>query len=1411
MVSESGEPVPPRGLLSQLRSQPILVKLILAFVLMFLLSPLVAGFAVGVAEGGGGVIGALVVVGLSLGALFWLFFGGRRPATTAPAGPLPVMEWAPAQPAHISRYCTECGRDYLSALDACPECAKPWDTGQNFDSIRAIATFLNILTAHRQLLDRATFDRVQSAFEARLHRLRQPVPAEPPLLSATPAFATPAPSLPSAARADATSATSPTAPVPAAPRPPRRTAADARRAVIGWAAERQADILLYVGAFLLSVAAIIFVAYQGDTVNSTTRFLILTAYALGFLVLGLALHRWERVKEAGPAFLALGAILVPIDFVMLRTQIFSDQQVATDVLVFFGSATSTALYFSLAGRGYGWLYAIPGALAALLGWGALGSILDLGIEWYGPWFQVIASPAYVAGLHLQPRWRFAVALTWAAVAVAASALLWSTTAVLVEGDRGAVPLVFLPATIALAAGLRVRRSLPALVALPAMAATTAGTAWWAAFGLPPEWQGVFVAAAAAGYLLVAHFDRDNRAPAWAILASLTAAGALLVVHSSVLVAGADSSALPATYAFVFLLADGAFARWRWTATGIALPVLGAMTLLTAFWSARGIGMEWYGVFAALAAIGYLLLALFDRDARRRLWWASAASAAALALALAHVRIPLDEQAERVALPITYAVVLAAALGAFARWRFQWRLAPAAVPALAVATALTTAWVRWDIDPEWFAAFFAASAGGYIVLAMLDNNAWTRSWLGLGMAAGAIAAGTVYAAQQEAGANHVAVPVVLGELLVFATFISLWWRTLFREAIATVSPLAAGFGASVAWVTADMRVDWLAAWSAGAAVGFLVPATLDRAQRQAWRFGALAVGALALAASHVWALQPDPVQWQLPVVYAVLLAGATWDALARRDLGTLLPPVLAAMLGGSALWAGGVGPEWWPYPAIGIAIVIVLTRYWWRSDPVLDAWGWAYAAVLGAGATLAFLPVHYSMPEHALATQLVAAGLLLVVSLFSGGSIARLLSGRSSAMGQQIERILLVQAAFAFLFGAGASFNGLRGIAEADRAWIFAALAFAGWMLVNLPLKRLSGLWTFAPVGLAGMTLAAIVAGDAPGTLTAVLALATLGPLVALPGGRRWTLLGVANAFLFLAVWAAWRWQDGNLAYLPLAFAGMAVLQWTALVWLRRYRAVMRESDIVITAMSWVPWLLAAGVAGILLDREQQQLAPGASIVDTEEWGLAAAVLAMTCAAVTAEGIRLRLRWLWIAGSAGLLVALLMGIATASPSNVQAYTAPTGVYLVLLGLTFRRSPELAGHQLQVHESVMLAGWLFLVLPPAAQSFDPGGGKFGLELIGIGVALLITGLVLHARWLVPAAVLTLTGVSLRLVTGGLVSTPYWLLLGIAGTALIGFGLLVLLEREAWDRFRVAVVRWWTETQSMGGTLGGPTSTA
>lgn len=59
--------------------------------------------------------------------------------------------------------------------------------------------------------------------------------------------------------------------VPAPPRPPR---ADLRQ----WAAARQADLLLYVGAFLLAVSAIIFVDYQGGALSDAAQAAIFAGY-----------------------------------------------------------------------------------------------------------------------------------------------------------------------------------------------------------------------------------------------------------------------------------------------------------------------------------------------------------------------------------------------------------------------------------------------------------------------------------------------------------------------------------------------------------------------------------------------------------------------------------------------------------------------------------------------------------------------------------------------------------------------------------------------------------------------------------------------------------------------------------------------------------------------------------------------------------------------------------------------------------------------------------------------------------------------------------------------------------------------------------------------------------------------------
>ena len=1616
----------------QLRSQHWAVKIILGFVVLILASPFLgigAGIAYGIARGPGLLVyGALVLFGYG-----WFVFTkprarlleGGPSASAVPPPPAAVparQDPFAASRAATSRYCESCGAEFASELARCSACGARWREAPP-GSIEAVARYLNQLTRDRLsgLLDEPSFRRLQAEYERRLSMLRPapaapaPVPTPSPVLP--PALAgRPAAAIPPAARPGPFPARTTAQPRPAKASEPGPSAADMGRAVIGWAAERQADILLYVGAFMLSVAAIIFVAYQGEELSGTIRFTVLTGYAAGFLGFGLLLHRWERVKEAGPAFLALGAILVPLDFVALRTQVLSHEQVANDVLWLIASSSCAALYFVLAFRGYGRFYFLPAIPATLIAWGSLGSVVDLPLEWFGPWYAGIAAPAYVTAIALFGRWGPAKWLLGLAVVIGGAALGWTHVVSAASGDHhAAAPLAYALGTAAVATGLRWRRDVPALAVLPVLTGLTAATAWWAGFGLSYEWQPVFIAITGAGYLVVAHFEPAERARGWAGTATGFAALALVAAHVGATGTDTDHGALPATYAVVFAATAGAFGRWGWGAAGALLPPLGAMTLLTAAWASGAAGTEWYGAFAVLAGFGYLALAAFDRPERTLNWQTAAAFTAALGPPLAHAAIALNDDPERWALPATHGLVLAGALAAFARWRWSWRVAPAAIPTAAALTALTASWARWDLQPEWYASFAAGAGLGYLVLAHFDAQRVARAWGGAAFAFGGLAVAGAHAAVLEPGADrqalplahglvlagitaayarwrwaaaaallppaaamtaltaawwrwdlqpewyasfaagaaigylvlarfdlaerreywwggsvlagatalaiahlavpgrldadHLALPVpyailtagagaalatwrfrwrvapgtlpalaamtaittgwaewevqfawygamgvaatfgyiawaltdepgrarpwlalaalaggagvvftqaaqfagtdpapargalpaAYGQALLAASFAAGWWRWACREAVALVPPLAAAFGASLMWVTFDMRPEWLATWAAAASAGYLVPALLDTRCRGNWQSATAFLGMGTLALAHALAAAEDPVRWQLPASYAILLVAWTVLAARLRDGSTLAPPLLASVLGATALWAAEAEPQWWPYPALAVSAAIVATARWWQHNRVFGRAGWGYAVAIATAATIAVLPADYTHHGHGVAVQLAAAAILGTSALASRGSIFALFVANPGARARSAEWTVLTQASFGFVFGAGASLNGLMGSAGAERAWVFAALSVVGWVLVASRWRAPHGLWTFAPAGLAGVTIGAIIAAgareDGYGTLTGVLAVATLGPLVGYAGIRRWTLVGIANSFLFLAIWAGWRWQELDMAYLPLAFAGVATIEWSALIALRRYTREPSEPNVVIGYISWAPWLLSAAVSGILLSREQANLQPGAALVNTEEWGLAATVLGLLAAAITAEGIRLKRRWIWIMGSAGLLGSLLMAIATLEPENIQAYTAPAGAYLIIIALTFRRSAPFFGEHIHMHEAAMVLGALFLVLPPAEQSFEPGGGKFGLELIGIGLGLLAVGLLLHGRWLVASAILTLTATSVRMVTGGLFTTPYWLLLGIGGTALIGFGLLVLLERERWDRFRHAVVRWWT----------------
>ena len=1660
-----------------------------------------------------------------------------------------------------------------------------------------------------------------------------PEPAEVPVAAITPAQ--PAQQLQPAApelagTPVAAIAAEPERPVAAIPQgPPGPTISDMGRAVLGWAAERQADILLYVGAFMLSVAAVIFMAYQGEALSGGIRFAVLTAYAFGFLGFGLWLHRWERVKEAAPVFLGLGAILVPIDFFALRTQVLDQGQVSNEMLWLLGSSSCSALYFALALRGYGKLYFAPAIPSALVAWGSFGAVLGLPAVWFGPWYLGIAAPAYVWSVAFRGKNELSPWILAGSLVIGVPALLLAQFGPLADDAHlWAAPTGYLFVCAAAGAGLWWRRDTPVLALLPVFVAALAGNAMWAAVEPAPEWQIPFIAVAGLGYLLVAHFQGEERSRFWAAPAAAAGVLALVFAHLAVLGIDVHPGVLPVTWALVFVGTSGAYARWRWFGAAAATPPAAAMAVITTAWASSGAGTEWYGVFAGIAPLGYLALAVFDRAERREAWryalaatallgpavthvslaandsaahwslaaayapplaaaaiasglwrfswrpapaalppltgltalaaawaqwniapewfasfaaaatvgyvvlawldrgefdrawagaaglmgaiaiggvhvgvaepganhwalpsayaltlvaaaaafakyrfawsapagfvpplaamtalsfswaqwdlqpewypafgaaaalgyialawfekpalqaiwgqlalafgavsvllvhplvfeagasryalpltyalslagaatvfahwrftwrlapglvpplaamlaltfswaqwdltaewyppfaaaaglgflalawfddqksarlwgawfglaaaaavagahplvlldessrwalplayaivlsgvgasffkwrwaqsavvlppavamtaltfswaqwdlapewfgafaaatafgyialarfdfaerratwWAGAASAPVAGLAFVHVLFLFHPDAHRYALPTAYAASLAAAAVAFAVWQFRWRLAPAVIPALASASALSFAWARWDTELWWWGAFAVPAAYGYIALALADETPRARAWLVGSALAAAIGVGFAQVMQGQADAPHRALPVAYGEAALACGFIVAWWRFSAREAIVVLPPLVAAFGASTGWSEFDMRLDWLTAWGAAAGAAYFVPAYFESRFRDWWRLVSMGVTVVALLAAHSRALEPDPVRWQLAVSYGVVLLPWLWHAVALRDETVLGPPLLASVFGATTLWAAGAGPEWWAYPALGVAVALAASEAQLRRVSFFDRGLWLYTLVLGAGATLATLPVNYTHPEHGLATQLVTAGLLFAGAWRSGSSIVRLFQQSATPFVLRAERIALIQAGFAFVVGAAASFNGVAGFAGAERAWALAAVAIVPWAILTTPLFKRDAIWTFVPVGLTGMTIAAVIASVDDATLTAVLAAAALGPVVACIGLRRWALLGIANSFLMLAIWAGWRWAGLDMAYLPLGFAAVAAVEWGLLVNLRSYAPPRGESAFVIAYLSWGPWLIAGGIAGVLLARKQGELAPGTNLLTTAEWALAAAVLAMASAAITGEGLRLWKRWVWTFGSAGLLAAALMGIATFEPSNVQAYTAPIGGYLIFIGLTFRRTPEIVKDNLLVHEAVMLAGALLLVLPPAEQSFEPGGGYYGLELIGIAVGMIVVGLLLHGRWLVAAGIATLTATSMRMVTGGLFSTPYWLLLGIGGTALIGFGVLVLLERERWDRFRHRVVAWWEDTAGKG----------
>ena len=751
-------------------------------------------------------------------------------------------------------------------------------------------------------------------------------------------------------------------------------------------------MLLYLGAFLLVVSALIFTSSRDEALSGGWRVAILAVYTAAFMAAGLLLRRWPRVREAGPAFLAIGALLTPLNFLLLYNEVLGDREVSGELVWFAASSYSTAFYGFLAARGLGRLYVIPAAIALLNAWGSLPIVVGLPFEWYGAWWMGFALAGTLA-LSATRRWRVATAAP--VVVIAALSLVFAHLMAAFEPStehRWHLPATYaLLTAIVAVAGWYARQPL-ALLAVTVLAVSTGLAGVWAA-ELPPQWFSASPLAAVALLLL--------SRPLWQGWSPLLAHSAWLLAAAGVLApfvladAHLQGDRWGAAAAFLGAGALSAAIAWRNSSDGIFAPnwdlrsITHPLERVAFGWLAFGSLLIAMGfaqealelasphtgwAFAVVAAVGSGSLVVVARRRPVLLW----AILPALLLATGvSIQYPVDRFAGHDA--VLLALPAAHLLAAFVLLR-RWSLAAVSVALGMLALAAlweSQAWAWWRLAAI-YAAMAVALFGALTPLRRYGapTPAGTEtflavqalSWLPL---AGAVA--TVFAAldSRVAGASIEAVSTVEYRSLVlivlpFAPLIALdaWRYRRWEPAVVALLILIGSVWAQ--WPVFDWPTWTLAAAYAVAGVGGF--AALTRWRRVADDPAALAVHALS------W-LTPGAAILAAAVALEARLAGTGIEAPGTTEYRVL---VLAVLLLAPLLSFEAWRLRRWEPAVAALAVVFGCAAALW---PVFDWPTWTLAVAYSLAGVGAFLALsrwrRTGSDSTALAVQALSwAGLLL---------------------------------------------------------------------------------------------------------------------------------------------------------------------------------------------------------------------------------------------------------------------------------------------------------------------------------------------------------------------------------------------------------------------------------------------------
>jgi hypothetical protein len=293
------------------------------------------------------------------------------------------------------------------------------------------------------------------------------------------------------------------------------------------------------------------------------------------------------------------------------------------------------------------------------------------------------------------------------------------------------------------------------------------------------------------------------------------------------------------------------------------------------------------------------------------------------------------------------------------------------------------------------------------------------------------------------------------------------------------------------------------------------------------------------------------------------------------------------------------------------------------------------------------------------------------------------------------------------------------------------------------------------------------------------------------------LAAPAAVFGFAAI-AAFREDAGGPLYvIPMAYTGLAVALYAAGFALRR--GLPRWSDALRSAGALYALVAPAAGFGILAQNTEGGLLDGQPFEESSlyQWSTIATAAVGLLAVV--ESSMARRGWAVVAGSAVLLVALLLQIGSLRPDNVQAYTAVIGVYLVALGLVGLSRLKLIPELTDTAPYVEALGATIVMLPSFEQSFDDGW-VYTMVLVVEAATFFSLGVALRRRGLLATSLVALVLVAGRALFDAVNALPNWIVVLLVGMALLGIGMAILVGRDRWGQLEARLLSWW---EDMGDT--------